>query len=106
MPLANGYTQLGVSLSPPYRQISLAEYYTTEWPHNNCYTNGVNKTQIIDSWCPGTTGTIDHMLFDCPSVTAFWNRLPKILHELLHSLQKRLILYGSAVQRFYTLRRI
>jgi hypothetical protein len=31
------------------------------------------------------------MFFDCPSVTAFWNRLAKILHELLgpHPLQKK-----------------
>jgi hypothetical protein len=36
------------------------------------------------------------MFFDCPSVTAFWNHLAKLLHELLdpHPLQKKLILYG------------
>jgi hypothetical protein len=32
----------------------------------------------------------------CPSVTAFWNNLAKLLHELLgpHPLQKKLILYS------------
>jgi hypothetical protein len=34
-------------------------------------------------WCPGTTGTMDHMFFECPTVTAFWGRLTKTLHELL-----------------------
>jgi hypothetical protein len=23
-------------------------------------------------WCPGTTGTIDHMFFECPTAIAFW----------------------------------
>jgi hypothetical protein len=45
-------------------------------------------------WFPGITGTIEHMFFDCPSVTAFWNRSAKLLHDLLgpHPLQKKLIL--------------
>jgi hypothetical protein len=34
-------------------------------------------------WCPGITGTIDHMFFDFPSVTAFWNHLARLIHELL-----------------------
>jgi hypothetical protein len=36
------------------------------------------------------------MFFDCPTVTAFWGRLIKTLHDLLgpHLLQKRHILYG------------
>jgi hypothetical protein len=36
------------------------------------------------------------MFFDCPTVTAFWGRLTKTLHDLLgpHPLQKRHILYG------------
>jgi hypothetical protein len=43
------------------------------------------------SWCPGTRAIMDHMFFHCPSVTAFWTRLAKILHELLgpHPLQKK-----------------
>jgi cell division protein FtsI/penicillin-binding protein 2 len=47
-------------------------------------------------WCPGTTGTIDHIPFEWPTVTAFWGRLTKTLHDLLgpHPLQKRHILYG------------
>jgi hypothetical protein len=34
--------------------------------------------------------------FDCPSVTAFWNLLAQILHNLLgpHPMQKKRILYG------------
>jgi hypothetical protein len=31
-------------------------------------------------WCPGT---IDHVFFDCPTVTAFWGCLIKTLHNLL-----------------------
>jgi hypothetical protein len=36
------------------------------------------------------------MFFDCPSITAFWSRLVKMLHELLgpHPLFKELMLYG------------
>jgi hypothetical protein len=47
-------------------------------------------------WCPGTTGTIDHMFFECPTAIAFWGHLTKTLHDLLgpHPLQKRHILYG------------
>jgi hypothetical protein len=35
------------------------------------------------------------MSFDCPTVTVFWGRLPKTLHDLPgpHPLQKRHILY-------------
>jgi hypothetical protein len=56
-----------------------------------------NKRDTSDSpWCPGTIGTIDHIFFDCPTVTAFWKRLTKTLHDLLgpHPLQKRNMLYG------------
>jgi hypothetical protein len=83
------------ALSSAKTEISLGEYYTTESSHHNCYTNGANETPITCPWCQGTTGTIDHMFFDFPSVTAFWSRLAKILHELLgpHPLQKKLILY-------------
>jgi hypothetical protein len=34
------------ALSSAETEISLGEYYTTESSHHNCYTNGVNETQI------------------------------------------------------------
>jgi hypothetical protein len=33
--------------------------------------------------CPWSPGTTDHMFFECPTVTAFWERLTKTLHDLL-----------------------
>jgi hypothetical protein len=63
--------------------MSLGEYDKIELSDQNSCTNGAR--------CPVTRGTTTHMLFDCSSVTAFWNRLAKIIHELLgtHTLQKR-----------------
>jgi hypothetical protein len=45
-------------------------------------------------WCPSTTDKIDHMYFECPTVTASWGHLTKTLNDLLgpHPLQKRHIL--------------
>jgi hypothetical protein len=82
------------ALSSAKTEISLGGYYTRESSHHNCYINGVNATHYCP-WCPRTTATIDHLFFDCPSITAFWNSLAKILHELLgpQPLQKKRILY-------------
>jgi hypothetical protein len=51
-----------------------------------------NKRSIPGcSWCPGTSGTTEHMFLDCHSVTEFWTSLTKTLHKLigLHQLQKK-----------------
>jgi hypothetical protein len=43
-----------------------------------------NKRDTPDClWCPGTSGTTEHMFLDCPSVIDLWNQLTKILHKLL-----------------------
>jgi hypothetical protein len=62
-------------------------------------TAGYLSVYLCCSWCPGITGTIDHIFFDCPSAIAFWNRLAKILDEILgpRPLQKTVILYGHSI---------
>jgi hypothetical protein len=83
--MGKGGGQYITALSSAKTEISLGGYYTIELSHQW-------STRDTDycPWCPGTTGTIDHMFFDCPSVTA------KLLHELLgpHPPQKKLTLYG------------
>jgi hypothetical protein len=48
-------------------------------------------------WCPGTSGIIEHMFPNCPTVIDFWNQLTKTLHILLgpHPLQKKHILMDT-----------
>jgi hypothetical protein len=85
-------------MSPPHPQqteMSLGGHYTTESLHHMSSTSGVNGTQMTapgaqESHEPKTTCS------STASVTAFWNRLAKILHELLgpHPLHKEPILYG------------
>jgi exonuclease III len=47
-------------------------------------------------WCPGTSGTTQHMFIECPSAKQLWDYLNPILQALLgpHTLNKKLILYG------------
>ncbi|PNF28681.1 hypothetical protein B7P43_G07886 [Cryptotermes secundus] len=47
-------------------------------------------------WCPGTSGTTEHMFLDCPHAVDFYNKLVNTLHKLLgpHTIQKKHILYG------------
>jgi exonuclease III len=69
--------------------------------HNRIATpeqlNKWNQRQTADCpWCPRSPGTLEHMLFECSTVTATWARLQKLLHKLLgpHPLNRRLLLYG------------
>jgi hypothetical protein len=98
MPQANGHTQLGTVYHRPLLSKEGDIAWTilhSELSHHNSYTNEVNQI-LYCPWCPGAKGTIDHMFFDCPTVTAFWNRLAKIFHYLLgpYPLLKKLVLCG------------
>jgi hypothetical protein len=84
----------------PYTHPILSKGDDVTWriQHNRIIT-----PQQLHKWgkrdtsdCPGTTGTTDHMFFECPTVTVFWGHLTKTPHDLLgpHPLQKRHILYG------------
>jgi hypothetical protein len=60
--------------------------------------NRIITSQQVQKWGKrDTTDIMDHMFFKCPTATAFWVRLTKMLHGLLgpRPLQKRHILYGN-----------
>jgi exonuclease III len=86
-----------------YHQPILSQDGDIAWRilHNRIVTPDLlhrwSKRQTDDCpWCPGDTGTFDHMFFDCPSVQNIWARLAHILHRLLgpHPLHKRIIMFG------------
>jgi hypothetical protein len=50
-------------------------------------------------WCPRTTGTLKHMVLDCPSITILWIFLVWMLNQLLgpHHVTKKLLLIGCPI---------